>query len=157
MLRLCVNGVEYAIEVDPDTPLLWVLREQLGLTGVKYSCGIGECGACTVHIDGEAIASCTLTAGEATGRQVITIEGLKGKVAEALFKEWTDGDVSQCGYCQPGQVMQAAALLAKNPRPSEQEIEKIMSSVTCRCGTYQNIRAAVRRAAEEIQHAGEVR
>ena len=157
MLRLCVNGVEYAIEVDPDTPLLWVLREQLGLTGVKYSCGIGECGACTVHIDGEAIASCTLTAGEATGRQVITIEGLKGKVAEAQFKEWTDGDVSQCGYCQPGQVMQAAALLAKNPRPSEQEIEKIMSSVTCRCGTYQNIRAAVRRAAEEIQHAGEVR
>jgi isoquinoline 1-oxidoreductase alpha subunit len=150
MIRLLVNGKAYDVDVDPDTPLLWVLREQLGLTGTKYCCGIGECGACTVHLDGEAIPSCTVSAGEAAGRKITTIEGLSGRVAEVLFKAWTDGDVPQCGYCQPGQIMQAAALLSGNPKPGDEEIEKAMSNVLCRCGTYQGIRKAVQRAAKEM-------
>jgi aerobic-type carbon monoxide dehydrogenase small subunit (CoxS/CutS family) len=151
MIRLQVNGKSYDVDVDPDTPLLWVLREQLGLTGTKYSCGIGECGACTVHIDGEAVPSCTVPAGEAAGRRITTIEGLEGREADALFKAWSDGDVPQCGYCQPGQIMQAAALLTIHPRPSDEEIERTMSNVLCRCGTYQDIREAVRRAAKEVE------
>lgn len=150
MIRLQVNGKPCDVEVDPDIPLLWVLREQLGLTGTKYSCGIGECGACTVHIDGEAIPSCTVTAGEAAGKRITTIEGLEGRTAKALFNSWTQGDVPQCGYCQPGQIMQAAALLSKNPKPMEQEVEQAMSNVLCRCGTYQDIREAVLRAAKEM-------
>jgi len=151
MIRLQVNGKPHDVDVDPDTPLLWVLREQLGLTGTKYGCGIGECGACTVHIDGEAVSSCTLTAGEAAGKRIITIEGLVGREAEALFKAWAEGDVPQCGFCQPGQIMQAAALLSRNPKPGEQEIERAMSNVLCRCGTYQDIREAVLRAAKEME------
>lgn len=150
MIKLYVNGKTYAVEADPDTPLLWVLREQMGLTGAKYGCGIGECGACTVHIDGEAVPSCTVPAGEAAGRKITTIEGLVGRVADALFTAWTEGDVPQCGYCQPGQIMQAAALLSSNPKPGEKEIERAMSNVLCRCGTYQDIREAVLRAAMEM-------
>lgn len=151
MIRLQVNGKAYEVDVDPDTPLLWVLREQMGLTGTKYGCGIGECGACTVHIDGEAVPSCTISAGEATGRKITTIEGLSGRAAEVLFKTWSDLDVPQCGYCQPGQIMQAAALLSANPNPRVEEIEKTMSNVLCRCGTYQGIREAVQRAAKEMK------
>jgi aerobic-type carbon monoxide dehydrogenase small subunit (CoxS/CutS family) len=151
MITLQVNGREYDVDVDPDTPLLWVLREQIGLTGTKYGCGIGECGACTVHIDGDAVPSCTVSAGEAIGRKVTTIEGLSGNVAKALFKAWTDVDVPQCGYCQPGQIMQAAALLSAHSKPAVQEIEKAMSNVLCRCGTYQRVREAVQRAAKEME------
>ncbi|PKN29147.1 MAG: (2Fe-2S)-binding protein [Deltaproteobacteria bacterium HGW-Deltaproteobacteria-21] len=151
MIRLQVNGKVRDVDVDPDTPLLWVLREQMGLTGTKYGCGIGECGACTVHIDGEAVPSCTVPAGEAVGRKITTIEGLSGKAAEVLFRAWTQGDVPQCGYCQPGQIMQAAALLSANPKPGHEEIEKAMSNVLCRCGTYQSIREAVQKAAKEME------
>jgi isoquinoline 1-oxidoreductase subunit alpha len=118
--------------------------------GFEGACGIGECGACTVHIDGKAVASCSLAAGEASDREITTIEGLTGRQADALFKAWVEGDVGQCGYCQPGQIMQAAALLSAKPKPSEREIEQAMSKVLCRCGTYQNIRLAVQKAAEEI-------
>ncbi|MEW6668525.1 MAG: (2Fe-2S)-binding protein [Thermodesulfobacteriota bacterium] len=150
MLKLYVNGKTFDVEVDPDIPLLWVLREQLGLTGTKYSCGIGECGACTVHIDGEAVSSCSISAGEAAGKRITTIEGLAGRAADALFKAWAEGDVPQCGFCQPGQIMQAAALLSIEPNPGEQEIERVMSNVLCRCGTYQDIRQAILRAAKEM-------
>lgn len=151
MLTIKVNGKSHRIKADADTPLLWVLREELGLTGTKYSCGIGECGACTVHIDGEAVPSCTVTVGEVAGQHITTIEGLSGKVADALFKAWTEGDVPQCGYCQPGQIMQAAALLESNPQPSAEDIEREMSSVLCRCGTYQDILDAVLSASKEVK------
>jgi isoquinoline 1-oxidoreductase alpha subunit len=151
MIKLHVNGETRSVETDPDTPLLWVLREHLGLTGTKYSCGIGECGACTVLIDGEAVPSCSVAAGDVAGRKIVTIEGLTGRVAEALFKAWTEGDVPQCGYCQPGQIMRAAALLSANPAPGEEEIERAMSGVLCRCGTYQRIREAIERAAKELE------
>jgi len=152
MITIHVNGKGHEVDADPETPLLWVLREQLGLTGSKYSCGIGECGACTVHIDGEAVPSCTVTVGEAAGRRIVTIEGLKGREAGALFTAWREGDVPQCGYCQPGQIMQAAALLSRNPNPDRREIEQTMSSVLCRCGTYQDVREAILRAAKEVHH-----
>ncbi len=150
MIRLLVNGKTHTVEADPETPLLWVLREQLGLTGAKYSCGIGECGACNIHMDGEAVPSCTVTAGEAAGQRIVTIEGLEGREAEALFSAWEAGDVPQCGYCQPGQIMQAATLLKENPRPEKADIQQVMSRVLCRCGTYQDVQAAVLRAAEEV-------
>ena len=150
MVKLHVNGKDYSLHVDPDTPLLWVLREQMGLTGTKYSCGIGECGSCTVHIDGEAVRSCTVTAGEMSGRKIITIEGLQGPIAEALFKAWIEGDVPQCGYCQPGQIMQAAELLSKNDSPTDRDIDEAMSGVLCRCGTYLHIREAIHKAAKEL-------
>ncbi len=150
MIRLQVNGKAYAVEADPDTPLLWILREKLDLTGTKYSCGIGECGACTVHLDGEAVQSCTLTIGEVEGRKVTTIEALEGPVANALFKAWIEDDVPQCGYCQPGQIMQAAKLLVSNPDPTDEEINEAMSGILCRCGTYQHIRKAIHRAAKEV-------
>jgi len=151
MIRLDVNGKTYDVDVDPDTPLLWALREQIGLTGTKYGCGVGECGSCTVHIDGEAVPSCTLTVGEAEGRNITTIEGFSGRIADALFKAWSEEDVAQCGYCQPGQIMQAAALLSTNPNPKVEEIEKSMSNVLCRCGTYQRIREAVQKASKEME------
>jgi len=148
MLKLTVNGGTIKIDVDPDTPLLWVLREQLGLTGTKFSCGIGECGACTVHLDGEPVRSCAFTVGEASGKEITTIEGLKGPVADALRRSWIEGDVPQCGYCQPGQIMNAAALLASNRKPTNTDIDDAMSGVLCRCGTYQDIREAIVRASE---------
>jgi isoquinoline 1-oxidoreductase subunit alpha len=151
MITLNVNGTIHNLSVDPDTPLLWVLREQLGLMGTKYSCGIGECGACNVLVDGAVTKSCTLSVEEAVGGQITTIEGLQGPVAETLFKAWENDDVPQCGYCQPGQIIQALELLQANPKPTDHEIDDAMSEVLCRCGTYQHIRAAIHKAAEEIQ------
>ncbi len=150
MLILKVNRTIHKLKIDPETPLLWVLREQLGLTGTKYCCGIGECGACTVHVDGQATLSCTLPAGEVAGKEVITIEGLTGTLAGALRRAWIDEDVPQCGYCQPGQIMAAAALLSAYPRPTEENMNAYMSGVLCRCGTYQDIRKALLRASQEV-------
>ena len=150
MLKLNVNGKVHHIEADPDTPLLWVLREQLELTGTKYSCGIGECGSCNVMVDDSVVKSCTLSIEEAAGSRITTIEGLQGPVADALFKTWEEDDVPQCGYCQPGQVIQAFELLQANPKPADEDIDEAMSEVLCRCGTYQHIRAAIHKAAREI-------
>ncbi|NVM26071.1 MAG: (2Fe-2S)-binding protein [Desulfobacterales bacterium] len=152
MLTIRVNGAIHRLDVDPDTPLLWVLREQLELTGVKYSCGIEECGACTVHVDGKATLSCNLSASEVVGKEITTIEGLKGPVADALREAWMEGDVPQCGFCQPGQLMTAAALLRTNPNPSDADIDTAMSYVLCRCGTYQGIRNAIHQAARRYKH-----
>jgi len=127
--------------------LLWVLRDTLGLTGTKYCCGIGDCGACTVHVDGKPVLSCQTEVKEVAGREITTIEGLRGPVAEALRRAWIEEDVPQCGYCQPGQIMTAAALLASNPRPTEADIVAAMSAVLCRCGSYPQLRQAIHRAA----------
>jgi isoquinoline 1-oxidoreductase alpha subunit len=148
-LTLRINGRDHAIDIDPATPLLWVLRDQLDLTGTKYSCGIGECGACTVLLDGRAERSCQLPAGDAAGREITTIEGLGGEALHPLQRIWEEEQVPQCGYCQPGQLLTAADLLARNPSPDAAEIDAAMSDVLCRCGTYQRIRKAVARAAEE--------
>ncbi|HVP41803.1 MAG TPA: (2Fe-2S)-binding protein [Terriglobales bacterium] len=142
--KLSINGKPYSVEVAPDTPLLWVLRDHLGLTGTKYGCGIGVCGSCTVHLDGEATRSCQTAISQVGARKVTTIEGLAdGKVQHA----WIAEQVPQCGYCQSGQIMTAAALLAKSPRPTDAQIDDAMSPILCRCGTYQRIRAAIHRAA----------
>jgi aerobic-type carbon monoxide dehydrogenase small subunit (CoxS/CutS family) len=148
-MELKINRKVYVVDVDSDTPLLWVLRENLGLTGTKFSCGIGACGACTVHIGGVPTRSCLIPVEEVGDRDVFTIEGLDGSVGERLKQVWIEEDVPQCGYCQPGQIMTAAALLLKSPRPTENEIEAWMSGVLCRCGTYQQIKRAIRRAVEE--------
>jgi aerobic-type carbon monoxide dehydrogenase small subunit (CoxS/CutS family) len=143
---LLVNGGEYRVEASPDTPLLWVLRDSLHLTGTKYSCGIGLCGACTVHLDGEAVRSCTVTVSEAAGRSITTIEGLSPQGDHPLQEAWIAENVPQCGYCQPGQIMTAAVLLAQNPTPSDDDIDAAMANVGCRCGTYGRIRRAIHRA-----------
>lgn len=150
MVTLKINNVIQELDIDPDTPLLWVLREHLGLTGTKYSCGIARCGACTVHVDGKATLSCIMTAGQVANRDVTTIEGLLGFAGQALQRAWIAEDVPQCGYCQPGQIMTAAALLQNKSGPTEAEINAAMSSVLCRCGTYLAIRRAILRAAEEL-------
>jgi isoquinoline 1-oxidoreductase alpha subunit len=150
MVKLNVNGKVYHVSADPNTPLLWVLREHLGLMGTKYSCGIGECGACNVLLDDSVVKSCTLSAQDAAGGRITTIEGLQGSVADALFKAWQDDDVPQCGYCQPGQIIQAYELLQANSNPADADIDEAMSEVLCRCGTYQHIRAAIHKAAKEI-------
>jgi isoquinoline 1-oxidoreductase alpha subunit len=150
MLTLRVNGTIHKLEVDPSTPLLWVLREQLGLAGTKFSCGIGECGACTVHVDGKPILSCVTPVGDVSGKDVTTIEGLKGPLSDALRHAWIEEDVPQCGYCQPGQIMSAAALLTSKPRPSDADIDAAMSGVLCRCGTYPAIWRAIHRASREV-------
>lgn len=152
MISLRVNGRFYQLDVDPDAPLLSVLNEQLGLTGTKYSCGIGECGACTVIINGEAVLSCTTTVEEVQNLNIITIEGLEGPLADALLKAWIEEDVAQCGYCQPGQIMTAAALLTRNPDPGDHAIDSAMSSVLCRCGSYQGVRKAIHLAARGTRH-----
>ena len=144
-VTIIVNGRPRPIEAPEDMPLLWVLRDRLGLTGTKYGCGVGICGACTVHLDGEAHRSCQVPIGAVAGRRVTTIEALQ---AVALKEAWLAEDVSQCGYCQPGQLMQAAALLGKTPRPGDDEIDGAMNDNLCRCGTYLRIRAAIRRASE---------
>jgi isoquinoline 1-oxidoreductase alpha subunit len=152
MVSLKVNGILHRLNVDPETPLLWVLNEQLDLVGTKYSCGIGECGACTVIIDGEAELSCTVTVEDVQGLDIITIEGLKGPVADALHRAWLAEDVAQCGYCQPGQILTAAALLNRLPDPDDRAIDAAMSGVLCRCGTYQGIRKAIHLAAREVRY-----
>jgi isoquinoline 1-oxidoreductase alpha subunit len=148
-LSITVNGEEHTVDASPDTPLLWVLRDTLGLTGTKYTCGVGLCGACTVHLDGEPVRSCTLPVSEAAGREVITIEGLSPDGSHPLQRAWIAESVPQCGYCQPGQIMTAAALLAKNPNPSDDDIDAAMAGNLCRCGTYQRIRRAIHRVVEE--------
>lgn len=146
-INLVVNKKNYSVEVDPDTPLLWVLRDNLGLTGTKYSCGEGICGSCTVHIDGNAERSCLLSVKDVEGSEITTIEGLAENPDHPIFKTWIDFEVSQCGYCQPGQIMTLAALLNKNS--SKDTIEREMSTVLCRCGTYHRIRKAVDKLVEE--------
>ena len=147
-LTLRVNGKSHSLEIDPDTPLVWVLRDHLGLTGTKYSCGISECGACTVLVDGAAERSCTMPVADAVGGEVTTIEGLGVTELHPLQKAWIEDEVPQCGYCQPGQLMTAAGLLNRNPNPSEEEIVAEMSDVLCRCGTYLRIKKAVAKAVE---------
>jgi aerobic-type carbon monoxide dehydrogenase small subunit (CoxS/CutS family) len=144
---LTINGEKYTVDVDPSTPLLWVLRDNLGLTGTKFSCGQGLCGACTVHVDGEAVRSCSVTVSAVADKAITTIEGLSPDGNHPVQQAWLAEKVVQCGYCQPGQIMTAAALLAKNPAPSDEDIDAAMSSVLCRCGTYQRIRRAIHRAA----------
>ncbi len=141
-----VNQQFFTVVTEGDTPLLWVIRDQLGLTGTKYSCGIGECGACTVHLDGEAVRSCILPISETRGRSITTIEGLSENGEHPLQKAWLKEQVPQCGYCQPGQIMQAAALLSSNSDPTQSEIIAAMNGVLCRCGTYQRILRAIESA-----------
>lgn len=138
-----VNGVKKTVDVEGNTPLLWVLRDNLQLTGTKYSCGIGICGTCVVHIDGHAERSCSVYVRDAADKNILTIEGLAENPDHPIFKAWIDQEVSQCGYCQPGQIMTLAALMSENPKPTEQQIEDTMSGVLCRCGTYPRIKKAI--------------
>jgi isoquinoline 1-oxidoreductase subunit alpha len=147
MISLKVNGEARELDVDPATPLLWVLRDTLGLTGTKYGCGIALCGACTVHVNGEAIRACVTPVSTVAGKTVTTIEGLSKDSSHPVQRAWVALDVPQCGYCQSGQIMAAAALLAKNPKPTDADIDQVMSGVLCRCGTYQRIRRAIKEAA----------
>jgi isoquinoline 1-oxidoreductase alpha subunit len=143
MARLNINGKVHEVQVEDDTPLLWVIREQVGLTGTKYGCGVAQCGACSVHINGELQRSCMLPVGNVKpGDRIVTIEGLSRNASHPVQKAWAEVDVPQCGYCQSGQIMAAAALLAKNPKPTDADIDAAMTNI-CRCGTYQRIRAAV--------------
>src|SRR5713226_560503 len=148
MISFTVNGNTQTADVDADTPLLWVLRDTLGLTGTKFGCGIAQCGACTVHLDGAPIRSCSTPISAVVGKTVTTIEGLSANSSHPLQVAWIAEEVPQCGYCQSGQIMSAAALLANNPRPSDADINAAMSGNICRCGTYQRIRSAIHRAAE---------
>ena len=150
MVTLRVNGTTREVDADPNTPLLWVLRDDLRLTGTKYACGMAQCGACTVHIDGRAVRSCVTPASAAQGREVITIEGVSGRVAKAVQDSWRSLDVVQCGYCQSGQIMSAIALLAELPNPSDDDIDAAMTGNVCRCATYVRIRAAIKDAARAI-------
>jgi isoquinoline 1-oxidoreductase alpha subunit len=147
---LQINGQAYAVEAEPGMPLLWLLRDLLGLTGTKFGCGMGLCGSCTVLIDGEPVRSCVTLAENTVGKKITTIEGLSPDISHPLQKAWLEEHVTQCGYCQPGQIMSAAALLQKAPQPSDAEINIAMGNVLCRCGTYQRIRKAIHRAAEEM-------
>jgi isoquinoline 1-oxidoreductase alpha subunit len=147
MIKLNLNGKDTAVDVEGDMPVLWVLRDTLGLTGTKFGCGKALCGACTVHLDGAPIRSCVTPVSAASGKKVITIEGLSSDSSHPVQKAWIELDVPQCGYCQSGQIMSAAALLAQTPQPSDAEIDAAMSGNICRCGTYQRIRAAIHRAA----------
>jgi aerobic-type carbon monoxide dehydrogenase small subunit (CoxS/CutS family) len=147
MISLDVNGKRQQVDVAADVPLLWVLREKLGLTGTKYSCGIAVCGACTVQVDGQPVRSCVTPASAVAGKKVTTIEGLSEKTDHPVQRAWIELDVPQCGYCQSGQIMSAAALLASKPSPTDADIDDAMAGNICRCGTYQRIRAAIHRAA----------
>jgi len=147
MTKLKVNGTERSVDVPPSTPLLWVIRESLGLTGTKFGCGMALCGACTVHLDGEAVRSCVTPLSRAAGRDVTTIEGLAPDVAGPLQQAWIAEDVPQCGYCQSGQIMSAAILLRECAKPTDQEVDDAMSGNICRCGTYERIRRAIHVAA----------
>lgn len=144
-----INGEKRSFDADPDTPLLWVLRDSLQLLGTKYGCGVAQCGACTVHIDGAAMRSCSLPISQIEDQEVKTIEGLSADLTHPLQEAWREHDVPQCGYCQAGQIMSAAALLADNPSPSEKEIESFMNGNICRCGTYNRIKAAIQTAAKK--------
>jgi aerobic-type carbon monoxide dehydrogenase small subunit (CoxS/CutS family) len=147
-LQIVVNGQQHSVDVEPDTPLLWVLRDTLGLTGTKYGCGIAMCGACTVHIEGKAVRSCSTPVSAVGQKSVTTIEGISANGLTVVQRAWIEEDVVQCGYCQSGQVMAATALLAKKPKPSDSDIDSAMKRNICRCGVYQRIRKAIHRAAE---------
>ena len=148
-MRLDVNGTVREVDAPEDMPLLWVLRDVLGLTGTKFGCGMAQCGACTVHLDGQATRSCVLPVSAVAGRKVTTIEGLSPDGSHPVQKAWIEADVVQCGYCQPGQIMSAAALVAQNPNPSDADIDAALAGNICRCGTYQRVREAVRMAAAQ--------
>jgi isoquinoline 1-oxidoreductase alpha subunit len=148
-MQLNVNGTAREVEAPGDMPLLWVIRDVLGLTGTKFGCGMAQCGACTVHLDGQAVRSCVLPVSAVAGRMVTTIEGLSPDGSHPVQKAWIDADVVQCGYCQPGQIMSAAALIAQNPSPSDEDIDAALAGNICRCGTYQRVREAVRKAAAQ--------
>lgn len=147
MIKFDVNGETRSVDVDPETPLLWVLRDTLGLTGTKYACGIAACGACTVHLDGQPVRACVTRIAAVTGKSVTTIEGLSKDNTHPVQRAWVSLDVPQCGYCQSGQIMNAAALLARKPSPTDADIDEAMSGVLCRCGTYSRIRRAIKQAA----------
>jgi isoquinoline 1-oxidoreductase subunit alpha len=147
---LSINGAQQTVDVDGDTPLLWVLRDVLKLTGTKFGCGIAQCGACTVHVDGNTVRSCTMSITRAAGRTVTTIEAIAGKEARAIQKAWIAHDVPQCGYCQSGQIMSAVALLQAVPKPTDDDIDKAMTGNICRCATYVRIRAAIHTAAKSL-------
>jgi isoquinoline 1-oxidoreductase alpha subunit len=151
MAALLVNGKTVQVDASPDTPLLWALRDHLGMTGTKFGCGASLCGACTVHVDGVATRSCVTPISAVAGKKIVTIEGLGSRVATAVQAAWDRNQVPQCGYCQSGQVMAAAALLAKTPRPSDPQIEEAMAGNLCRCGTYPRIRAAIKDAAKRLE------
>src|SRR5712664_832214 len=148
MIKLKVNRKDHAVDVTPDTPLLWVVRERLGLTGTKFGCGMAQCGACTVHLDGQAVRSCVTPMSRVEGHEVTTIEGLPAELGAALQQAWIAEDVPQCGYCQSGQIMSAAVLLRENSNPSDTDIDDCMTGNICRCGTYQRIRRAIHLAAK---------
>ena len=150
-MKLLVNGTEHEVDAPEDMPLLWALRDLIGLTGTKYGCGLAQCGACTVLVDGQAVRSCRLPVSAAAGKPVTTIEGLSGDASHPVQRAWAELDVVQCGYCQSGQIMAAAALLRTKPKPTDADIDAAMNGNLCRCGTYQRIRAAVHRAAELAQ------
>lgn len=147
MIKLQVNGKQHEIKADPAMPLLWVLRDLLGLTGTKYSCGISTCGACTVLVEGKAVRSCTTPVSSVSGKTITTIEGLSTDRSHPVQQAWLDEQVPQCGYCQSGQIMSAVALLSQKPKPTDAEIDQAMSGVLCRCGTYPRVRKAIKRAA----------
>jgi isoquinoline 1-oxidoreductase alpha subunit len=148
MTSFTLNGKSVQVEVDPSTPLLWVLRDSLAMTGTKFGCGMALCGACTVHLDGQAIRSCVAPLSRVAGKKVTTIEGLSTDLTHPLQKAWIELDVPQCGYCQSGQIMSAAVLLRENPKPTDKDIDEAMGGNICRCGTYPRIRKAIHRAAE---------
>ncbi|BCH29328.1 isoquinoline 1-oxidoreductase [Mesorhizobium sp. L-8-10] len=150
MVTLNVNGADHEIDVAPEMPLLWAIRDHLGLTGTKFGCGRAMCGACTVHLDGEAARACSIMAGEAAGKTIITIEAVSGPVTDAVKKAWQTLDVVQCGYCQSGQIMSAIRLLSEVKEPTDADIDAGMEGNICRCGTYQRIRAAIHEAAKEL-------
>jgi len=153
-MQIKVNGKALEVEVEPEMPLLWVLRDELGITGPKYGCGIAQCGACTVHIGGLAMRSCQLAVGDVADREITTIEGLGNPDAmHAVQEAWVENQVAQCGYCQSGQIMQAASFLKTNPNPSDDDIDAAMSANLCRCGTYPRIRTAVKSAAKKLQES----
>ncbi len=154
MISFSVNKRRVNVDVDPSTPLLWVLRENLELTGTKYGCGMAQCGACTVHIDGQAVRSCVAPVTRAAGKEVTTIEGLSPDLSHPLQRAWLEIDVPQCGYCQSGQIMSAAVLLKEIPNPTDEDIDEALTGNICRCGTYPRIRRAVHRAAEMMAKGG---
>lgn len=148
MIQLTVNGKQYEVDVSPDMPILWVIRDKLGLTGTKFGCGAAQCGACTVHLDGQGIRSCISPVSRAVGKEIVTIEGLQASLSKPLMDAWTEIDVPQCGYCQTGQIMAAAILLRENNNPTDEDIDNAMTGNICRCGTYQRIRKAIHLAAD---------
>lgn len=151
MITLNINNTNYQVDASAETPLLWAIRDMVGLTGTKFGCGIAQCGACTVHVDGKPVRSCSFPVAAAVGKKITTIEGMKDKIAEAVQNAWIELQVPQCGYCQSGQIMSATALLKTKPHPTDADIDAAMQGNLCRCGTYQRIRSAIHRAAEMIK------